>query len=129
MASGAAIATCAKAVGEVQVRRAGQPFFEALAAGSVLRAGDWVRTGDHAYARLAFLAGGELELLERAAVVVDVTTLAPVDAGVAVASPEIALKEGFVRGTLGGASPLSRLVIKAKDGTELRFDPRTFGVS
>lgn len=108
-AAGAAIATCAKAIGEVQVRRAGQPFFEPLAAGSVLRAGDWVRTGDRAFTRLAFLSGAELELRERSAVVVDLTTVAPVDGGVPVGSPEIALKEGFVEGRLGGASPLAQL--------------------
>ncbi len=125
----AALATCAKVVGEVQIRRAGQPYFEPLAAGSVLHAGDWVRTGDKAFTRLAFLSGGELELLERAAVVVDLATIAPVDGGAPVASPEIALKDGFVRGTLGGASPLTRLLIKGKDGTVLRLAPRSFSVS
>jgi hypothetical protein len=127
--AGPAIATCAKVVGEVEVRRAGQGFFEPLAAGSVLRAGDWVRTGDRAFTRLAFLSGGELELLERAAVVVDLSTVTPADGGVPIASPEIALKEGFVRGTLGGASPLSRLTIKTKDGTELRLAPRSAGAA
>ncbi|MHB8419209.1 MAG: FecR family protein [Myxococcales bacterium] len=117
------VATCAKAKGEVQVRRAGTPFFELLAAGSVLRAGDWVRTGKASFARLAFLSGGELELDAESAVRVDLA--APVeDAGAAVAGPEVALQDGQVHGFLAAGPGLPPLVFRGKDGTELRLGAR-----
>ncbi|HUB09829.1 MAG TPA: hypothetical protein VMB50_22695 [Myxococcales bacterium] len=112
------LATCAKATGDVQVRRAGQPFFEVLAAGSTLHAGDWVRTGERSFARLAFLSGGELELWAKSAVVVDLVPAA--DAGQA-AGTEVALKDGEVEGTLAGGPGLAPLVFRAKDGTALRL--------
>ena len=56
-------ATCAVATGKVEMLRPGQPFWEAAKAGSLFRAGDWVRTGKDAYARIEFVSGGNIELL------------------------------------------------------------------
>ncbi len=114
----AAVATCAKAKGDVQVRRAGQPFFEALASGSVLHAGDWVKTGARSFARLAFLSGGELLLDPQSAVVVDL--LPPADAGTAPGA-QVAVTEGEVEGTLAAGPGLAPLVFKSRDGTALEL--------
>src|SRR4051812_25012978 len=68
----AIVATCAQAFGAVEVRRPGAAFWEPIKVGDVLHSGDWVKTGKGAYAKVAFLTGGGLELEENAVVVVDV---------------------------------------------------------
>lgn len=132
------IATCAGAVHDVQIRRAGQASWEPAAAGAVLRVGDEVKTGPLSTARVAFLSGGALEIDELAAVVVDEE---PAEAGAprAGARPlagggagvsRVAVTEGVVRGVLPRADGSGRpgaVVVVAADGTEIRVAPRSPG--
>lgn len=67
----AIVATCASANGDVQVRRAGKPYWEPVNTGTAFRAGDWVRTAKASFARVELLAGGSLELGPEAVVAVD----------------------------------------------------------
>jgi hypothetical protein len=122
------VASCANAVGEVQVRRAGQSDWEPVATGSVFRAGDVVRTGPGAFARVEFLAGGGVEVEENASVVIDT---APVQAGAGApagtAESRISVESGVVRGFLPAAAegdvPLG-IVIKTSEGEETRIAAR-----
>src|SRR5688500_6164276 len=74
------LATCSVRSGEVQVKRASEGFWANAAVGTVFMAGDWVRSGPGAYARVELLGGGALELDENAEVILDAQQLAP-DAG------------------------------------------------
>jgi hypothetical protein len=124
----AIVASCANAVGEVQVRRAGQSDWEPVATGSVFRAGDVVRTGPGAFARLEFLAGGGLEVEENASLVVDTAPAQP-DAGAPAGATEsrVSVEAGVVRGFLPAAAegdvPLG-IVIKTSEGEETRIAAR-----
>jgi len=125
----AIVATCASAVGEVQVKRAGQAAWEAVATGATFRAGDEVRTGPLAFVRVEFLTGGGLELEEKASVVIDVAPPekgAP-DAAAAGHENRVAVKEGVVRGFLPqateGVEPLG-IVIRSADGSQTRLAAR-----
>lgn len=120
------VATCGVANGEVQVRRAGQAGWEPVATGATFRPGDEVRTGPLSFMRVEFLAGGGLELEEKASVVIDVAPPAQGGAGAPGAPPEarVAVTGGEVRAFLpqaeaGAAAP--GLVIKSSDGTETRL--------
>lgn len=122
----AIVASCASATGNVEVRRAGQQGYEPVTPGTVFRAGDEVRTGALASARIEFLAGGGLELEETAAVVVD--TAPPPAAAPGEEPPQaegrVAVKEGVVRGFLpepaaGARAPA--IVVAAADGSDLRL--------
>lgn len=132
------LGTCASAVRDVQVRRAGQAEWEPVTAGAVFRVGDEIRTGPRSAARIALLAGGALDLEDSAAVALDVKS-ADEAAGRGGARPlarssadesRISVKAGVVRGTLPesdrAASP-ARFVILSGDGSEVRIASRPGG--
>jgi hypothetical protein len=125
----AIVASCATAVGEVQVRRAGQADWEPVATGSVFRAGDLVRTGPGAFARIEFLAGGGLEAEENASIVIDTAPPAPAGEGAKAGPAEsrVSVEAGVVRGFLPAAQegdvPLG-IVIKTSEGEETRIAAR-----
>lgn len=104
------VATCAEATGTVEARREGDPRWGPIGVGAVFREHDWVRTGDHAYARLRFVAGGFLELREDTTILVD--TAIHVDTGALVAVAE------------AGKGPL---VVRAADGSEARIEAAAGG--
>lgn len=85
-------ATCAELQGSGEVRRAGRPYWEPLARGTVLRHGDWVRTAAAASAHLELLAGGRLDLLSSAVVVIE---------------PIVGIEEGEVQATTADDVPLT----------------------
>ncbi|HSN92640.1 MAG TPA: hypothetical protein VLS93_15525 [Anaeromyxobacteraceae bacterium] len=124
----AIVASCAQAVGEVQVRRVGQTDWEPAGTGSVFRAGDVVRTGPGAFARVEFLAGGGLEVEENTSLVVD-TAPAPPEVGAPAGTSEsrVSVETGVVRGFLPaagtGEAPLG-IVIKTSEGEETRIAAR-----
>jgi hypothetical protein len=117
-------ASCADAVGEVQVRRSGQSDWQPVATGSVFRAGDVVRTGAGAFARIEFVAGGGLEIEENASVVIDAAPGRTEGSGAPAAENRISVESGVVRGFLpaaaGGEAPLG-LVIRSAEGEETRL--------
>jgi len=124
----AIVATFASAVGDVQVRRHGQPGWEGAGVGAVLRAGDEVRTGALSTARLEFLAGGGLELEAEAVVTVGASPPARPASGAAategVGETRVEVKEGVVRGLLpaaveGDAGP--GILVRSGDGAEVRL--------
>jgi hypothetical protein len=116
------IASCASTSGEVQVRRAGKPYWEAVTTGAVFRAGDWVRTSKGAAARVEFLVGGGLTLGAEAVVVIDA---APPAAGAPeTTAPEalVEVESGEVRGFAPDAQkegPTPALHIKTADGSDV----------
>lgn len=101
--------TCSAKSGDVQFKRKGEGFWSDAAVASVLRPGDWVRTGKGASARIEILSGGALELEENATLVLEENAL---DA----AAPLISLQSGAATGTLsksnGGA-----ITLKLADGS------------
>ncbi len=110
------VASCAATSGQVQVRRAGETAWGAVAVGSVFRAGDSVRAAAQSTARLEFLAGGHL-LLEPGAVL----TLA--------AGGRLSLEEGQATGALPAATGLA---LKGREGAELKLEgsgPVAFRIS
>jgi hypothetical protein len=125
------VATCASAVRDAQIRRAGHSTWEPVLAGAMIRAGDEVRTGALSTARLAFLAGGGLELEDSAAVIVDVEPSedrasrgAPPRAMARAAAGEsrVSVKGGVVRGFLpraDGSGGSAGLVLLSGDGSEV----------
>lgn len=120
-AAGPVTATCARASGTVEVQRRGAGEWRALAATEVLRGGDLVRTGPASSARIAFVAGGALELEESATVEIGVA--APAGAKAAPGEGSVAVQRGVVRGVLPsgeGERPLG-LVIRASDGSATRL--------
>jgi hypothetical protein len=115
------VATCGEANGDVQVRRSGQSTWAPIETGAAFHAGDEVKTGAQAYARIEFMSGGGLELQENASVIIDV---APAQGAGGVAEAKVAVTGGEVQGFLpeaaaGGTS--AGLVIKAADGAETRL--------
>ena len=122
----AIVATCADTGGEVQVRRGGKAFWEGAATGSVLLAGNWLKTGAGAYARVEFVAGGSLEVEEKAVVVIDLLPASGDAGGGPRTGPVVAVESGEVRGTLS-ASPdgeTRHLVIRNADGSQARLSAR-----
>ncbi len=123
---GEPVARCAEGSGEVQVRRKGQPYWEPLAVGDELRAGDWVRTGSPGYAKVEFLSGGGLELEEKAVVAIDAAPAAAAPAGEPPSPPvaAVAVESGVVRGftqPVEEGRAAQPLVIKNKDGSSTRL--------
>lgn len=125
-------ATCAGAIGDVQIRRAGEDGWERAAVGAVLRAGDEVQTGRLSTARLAVLAGGALELEESSVVMVG---LAPSPGAQGSGGPpavaggegRVRVKRGVARALLARADGLGSavgLVVLSADGSELRLAAR-----
>jgi uncharacterized protein (DUF1778 family) len=119
----AIVATCASAVGEVQVKRAGGQAWEAAQTGAVFRVGDEVHTGALSFVRVEFLTGGGLELEENASVVIDQAppAAAPGAGAAAAAENRVSVQAGVVRGFLPqateGAEPLG-LVIRTTEGEQ-----------
>lgn len=111
----AIIATCGSAQGELKVKRKGQAYWEPIALGGILRAGDWLRTGGRASARVEFVKGGSLSLEENAVVIID----APATA--AAVAARVSVESGVVRGVLGAppqGGAIAPLGIFAADGSE-----------
>jgi hypothetical protein len=99
-----------------------------VATGSVFRAGDVVRTGPGAFARVEFLAGGGLEVEENASLVIDAAPAqAAAGAPAGAAESRISVEAGVVRGFLPAAEegdvPLG-IVIKTSEGEETRIAAR-----
>jgi hypothetical protein len=100
----AIVATCAEALGNVEVRRKGQPHWDQVAVGVAFRERDWVRTGAGGFARLRFAAGGFLDLRQNTTILVD---------------RAIGIESGSLVGVAEtGAEPI---IIKAADGSEARI--------
>ena len=121
------VATCAEFIPPGEVRRKGAPFFQPIAVGMPLRAGDWVRTGNRGFAKIAFRSGGGLEVSEASLVVIDqVAPEAGTDAG-AHQSPLVRVESGTVRGELASSASgleLVPLIIDTGDGNRLRLTAR-----
>ena len=112
------LATAAGVSGDVEVKRAGAPYWEDAPLASTFRAGDWVRTsGAGARARLELVAGGRLELEEGAVVILDGATPG--------AAARVAVETGAVRGTLRDGAPA--LAVRSLDGTEMSVRAATGG--
>lgn len=118
------LATLALTTGDVQLKRAGQDQWETGATANVLSAGDWVRTGRGALARVEFIGGGALELDEEAVVVIE--ALEPVEkkeADLPDSLPLVAVRSGSVRTTLTGNKGESRpIFLRASDGSRARVE-------
>lgn len=116
------IASCASSSGEVQVRRVGKPYWEAVTTATVFRAGDWVRTAKGAAARVEFLTGGGLELGPEAVVVIDAAP-PPTGTGEGTASEALVeVERGEVRGfapKASGEGPAAAVHIKTADGSQV----------
>jgi hypothetical protein len=102
----AIVATCAVAVGDVEVRRAGKEGWSPVTTGAVLRDGDAIRTGPGAFARVAFVSGNGIELEEESSALVDVARAAGLAAGgggteIAVTGGEARVEAGAGRVSLG----------------------------
>lgn len=119
----AIVATCASAVGEVQVKRSGGQSWEAAQTGAVFRVGDEVKTGALSFVRVEFLTGGGLELEENASVVIDQAPPESAPGAAKAAAPEnrVSVQAGVVRGFLPqateGTEPLG-LVIRTTEGEQ-----------
>jgi len=129
-------ASCAELQGKVEVLRGGTgTYWEPAGVGSLLRAGDWVRTGEHAYVRIEFPRGGTLELEERTTVLVD----SDVVESAAPARLLIALESGRVSGDVSHEGGLALRTASgevvslspSRPGAELKFqvERRGAGVS
>jgi len=118
------LATLALTSGDVQLKRAGQDQWEAATTANVLSAGDWVRTGRGALARVEFISGGALELDEEAVVVIE--ALEPVEkkeTDLPDSLPLVAVRSGSVRTTLTGTRGESRpIFLRASDGSRARVE-------
>ncbi|RKH06027.1 hypothetical protein D7X74_34055 [Corallococcus sp. CA047B] len=93
----AIVATCAAAQGPVDTMRTARSFWEPFEAGATFRAGDWVRTGPEASARIELRGGGRFELEERTVVMVERPTPAY---GGGTGGAVVALESGAARGVL-----------------------------
>ncbi|RKG74607.1 hypothetical protein [Corallococcus terminator] len=115
----AIVATCAMAQGPVDTMRTARSFWEPFEAGATFRAGDWVRTGAAASARIELRGGGRFELEERTAVLVE--RPAPVDGGGA-GGAVVALESGTARGVLPvDALRDGPLVLRGDDGRQVEL--------
>lgn len=121
----AIVATCAAVVGDVEVRRAGRGEWSRVTTGAVLRDGDVVRTGAHAFARLEFVSGNGLELEESTVATVDVATGTGGEGAPARLDERVALASGVARGFFAGRSraEVRPLTIRGGDGLEARLAP------
>ncbi len=120
----AIVASCAAAEGEAQVRRAGQAEWLPVKTGAVFRAGDVVKTGPGAFARIEFLAGGGLELEANAEVVIDVVPpAAPAVEGAPAAQAEsrVSVERGVVRGFMPAAAGAAPIVLRTAEGQDVRL--------
>lgn len=118
-------ASCARASGTVEVKRGGDTDWRPLSLAGVLRPGDVVRTGAASSARVAFLAGGAVDLEENATVEVGVTAPTPESKDTPDGAKEstVSVESGVVRGFLPprGESREVGLVIRGADGSNARL--------
>ena len=123
----AIVASCAAVEGEVQVRRAGGNEWTTIATGAVFRAGDVVKTGAGAFARVEFLSGGGLELEQDAEVVIDVVAppapSAPAAPGAAPPQAEsrVSVERGVVRGFMPAKPDAAPIVLHTAEGKDVRL--------
>ncbi len=120
----AIVATCAAAEGEVQVRRAGQDAWTAVATGAVFRAGDVVKTGASGFARIEFLSGGGLELEADAEVAIDLVPPTPPSAAGAPApqaESRVSVERGVVRGFMPAQADTAPIVLHTAEGKDIRL--------
>jgi hypothetical protein len=119
----AIVATCADAIGTVEVRRTGQATWEPVRIGATFRERDWVRTGAGGFARVRFADRGFVDLPENAAIVVD--TAIRIESGTLVAVAEAGAPI-LVRGADGSEA---RIVAAAgAAAAELRLTPSATGL-
>jgi hypothetical protein len=119
----AIVATCAVAVGDVEVRRAGKEGWSPVTTGAVLRDGDAIRTGPGAFARVAFVSGNGIELEERTTAVVDVAAGVAAEGSAETGTERVALASGVARGFFAdpASGPARALAIRTADGREARL--------
>lgn len=113
------VATCARADGQVELRRKGQAYWEPIAEGAIFRPGDWVRTKSGSFARVVFKSGASLELEEEAIIEID---LAPSEDGKG-NEALVAVERGTVRGSTATAEGkvAAPIVLRGKDGKRVRL--------
>lgn len=114
------VATCARATGEVEVRRKGEAHWTSVQIGATFRAGDWIRTNANSTARVQFLTSGALDLEQETTVIVD---LAAVEhkAGEE-APPMVAVASGVAHGVMNRSDPQARPLLISKDGELVRLE-------
>tara|TARA_R110002096_G_scaffold361075_3_gene554138 strand:+ start:29430 stop:30740 length:1311 start_codon:yes stop_codon:yes gene_type:complete len=120
------VATCARAHGEVQVRRKGEAHWSPVQIGATYRAGDWIRTGQKSTTRVQFLGSGALDLEQNTTIIVDLRTL---DSG-GKGAPLVALEVGVAHGVMnrGDGKAIRPLLITQDDG-EIRLEAQSDEVS
>jgi len=120
----AIVASCAAVEGDVQVRRAGQAEWTAVATGVVFHPGDVVKTGAGAFARIEFLSGGGLELEADAEVTIDLVPPAtPPAAGAPAPQAEsrVSVERGVVRGFMPASADAAPIVLRTGEGKDVRL--------
>lgn len=123
-ALGSIAATCAASTDDVHVKRRELEFWEPAGVGATFLPGDWVRTGRVAFAHVAFVRGGGIELEENTVAIIDVAAPAPGDETAAEPEVVVALETGAVRATLEPRAPGQRprrLTLRAPDGSRARL--------
>ena len=121
------VATLGETSGVVEVRRKGQPQWEAVGVGALLRERDWVRTGPGGFARLRFGARGSLDLRADTTILVDskITVEAGSVVGVAKATDGAFIvrtadgSEAKITAAPGGGATEFRLTPSAGSGLEI----------
>lgn len=120
----AIVATCARAHGEVQVRREGEAHWSPVQIGATYRAGDWIRTGQKSTTRVQFLGSGALDLEQNTTIIVDLSALSKSGA------PLVALEAGVAHGVMnrGSGKAIQPLLI-TREGGEVRLEAQSDEVS
>ncbi len=114
----AIVATCPTREGNVEVRRSGEAFWQAVEVGTVFRRGDWIRTADRSSAQVSFLRGGSVALDEKTVMVVGVAPPSADQAEAPVPSrPILAVQSGQVRAQVGGEEAVP-IVVQTADGQQ-----------
>ncbi|HEY3358665.1 MAG TPA: hypothetical protein VGQ83_35785, partial [Polyangia bacterium] len=105
------VATCAAVVGDVQVRRVGEAFWEPALLGTTLREGDWLRTGPRSRSRVAVVGGASLRVEANSVVEIGLLRTGTES------RPVVALEAGTVQSQHSGAGTASPpLAFRTPDG-------------
>ena len=127
----AIVATCASAGGEVEVRREGLAYWEPVKVGDVFHAGDWVKTGKGAFAKVAFLTGGGLDLEESAVVAIDVGKASVAKPGEKQRETnQVQVESGVVHAFMADPAEgvaLTPLIVRTREGRQVRVEARASG--
>lgn len=121
----AIVASFSQVNGAVEVRRPGMTYWEDARTGTVLRRGDWIRTGPSGSARVGFLKGGKLRVAPESLMIVEVGALTggnTADEEV-LAAPVLALSGGEVTGELDRTESGERaILLRGQDGGTLKLE-------